>query len=128
MSQPATTSDHESASLSPTTVYVAGFSLSVIVTLLAFWAAVSGNFSRATAAVTIAVLALIQFCVQALCFLHIGSESKPRYKQIVFGSMLVVVIILVAGSLWIMNNLHYHMMDSLSPADQSHYLRENEGI
>jgi cytochrome o ubiquinol oxidase operon protein cyoD len=42
-------------------------------------------------------------------FLHVGSERKPRWKIGVMVLMLCFVLILVVGSIWIMNNLNYRM-------------------
>jgi hypothetical protein len=39
--------------------------------------------------------------------------------------MIIMVFILVAGSIWIMNNLNYHM---LQPNDLLKYMHQNEGL
>ena len=52
---------------------------------------------------------LAQFFTQLLFFLHLGRETKPRWKLLVFLFMTMIVAILVFGSLWIMYNLNYHM-------------------
>jgi cytochrome o ubiquinol oxidase operon protein cyoD len=108
--------------------YVVGFVLSVVLTLLAFWLVSSGRLSGSSALFAIFGLALIQFCVQVLCFLHLGEDKKPRYKLMAFAFMVLVVIILAGGSLWIMDNLNYHMMTPLNPSQQKQYLHDNEGI
>jgi cytochrome o ubiquinol oxidase subunit IV len=59
----------------------------------------------------LATLAVVQFVVQMVYFLHVGSERKPRWKAMVMWLMLVVVLILVVGSVWIMNNLNYRMSE-----------------
>jgi cytochrome o ubiquinol oxidase operon protein cyoD len=89
--------------------YVIGYILSLGLTLTAY-AVVTGNHLAYHAIVAlIASLALVQFIVQMVCFLHLGNEPKPRWKLVVFGFMLGVVLIIVGGSLWIMANLNYHM-------------------
>jgi hypothetical protein len=40
--------------------------------------------------------------------------------------MLVVLAIVVAGSLWIMNNLNYHM--TMSPNQLDHSIIQDEGV
>jgi cytochrome o ubiquinol oxidase operon protein cyoD len=108
--------------------YVVGFVLSVGLTLLAFWLVSSGQVTTFTGLWAIFGLALIQFCVQVLCFLHLGSDRKPRFKLMAFMFMLLVVLILAGGSLWIMDNLNYHMQPPLTPAQQKRYLHDNEGL
>jgi cytochrome o ubiquinol oxidase operon protein cyoD len=107
--------------------YVVGFILSVLLTLIAFWLVGRHMISGGAALFAIFSLALIQFCVQVLCFLHLGEDKRPRYKIMAFLFMVLVVVILAGGSLWIMNNLNYHMR-VLTPAEQTKYLHNNEGI
>lgn len=108
--------------------YVVGFVLSALLTLIAFWLVGGHILSGSPALFAIFGLALLQFCVQVLCFLHLSDEPRPRHKMMAFLFMILVVIILGGGSLWIMNNLNYHMMAPLSPSQQKQYLHNNEGI
>lgn len=57
-------------------------------------------------------LGLAQTAVQFICFYGLNREEKPRWNLILFLFMAIVSIIIVAGSLWIMYNLDYRMMDS----------------
>ena len=68
--------------------------------------AVSGN----ALLLLLAVFAVSQVFVQLLFFLHLGQEKRPRLHSLAFGFMTMVVVIVVFGSLWIMNNLNYNMM------------------
>jgi cytochrome o ubiquinol oxidase operon protein cyoD len=97
---------HESLSL---TKYIAGFVGSIAITVLAYVLATGENYSKDIVVGLLAVLALVQFIVQMVLFLHVGSERKPRWKLMIMWLMLGVVIIIVAGSIWIMNNLNYRM-------------------
>jgi cytochrome o ubiquinol oxidase operon protein cyoD len=117
----------EAAGQATMATYVVGFVLSVLLTLVAFWLVGRHLISGATALFAIFSLALIQFCVQVLCFLHLGEDKRPRYKIMAFLFMVLVVVILAGGSLWIMNNLNYHM-HVLTPSEQAKYLHNNEGI
>jgi cytochrome o ubiquinol oxidase operon protein cyoD len=120
--------EHAAPERTTLATYVVGFMLSVLLTLLAFWLVGSHRISGTPALFAIFGLALIQFCVQVFCFLHIGEERKPRHKLTAFLFMILVVIILAGGSLWIMNNLNYHMLAPLTPQQQTKYLHDNEGI
>jgi cytochrome o ubiquinol oxidase operon protein cyoD len=94
--------------------YAAGFALSLMLTLTAYLL-VERHVSTHHEAITHSVLtfmivglALIQLLVQLVFFLHLDRESKPRWNLTVLLFAATVVIIVVFGSLWIMNNLNYH--------------------
>ncbi len=89
--------------------YVLGFLLSAILTLSAYFVACDHLFSGLPLALYLFGLALTQALVQLLLFLEIGREPTPRWKLYTFSFMLCVLLILVAGSLWIMSNLNYNL-------------------
>lgn len=105
--------------------YVIGFVLSVIATLTAYFLVVHKVFSPAVLVYVVMAIAVAQLIVQVVYFLHIGRGSKWKLQTFLF--TLLVVIIIVAGSIWIMNNLNYNMMD-MSPSEQHKYMKEHEGI
>lgn len=90
--------------------YVSGFALSLLLTGLAYLVVTREIVASQWVVPIIVALALIQFVVQLVFFLHLGRETKPRWNLMAFLFMLMVVFIVVAGSLWIMNNLDYNMM------------------
>lgn len=90
--------------------YTAGFVLSVVLTVAAYYFVVNDTFAHRELIAIIVGLAVAQLMVQLLFFLHLGKESKPRWNLIVFMFMLMVVGIVVIGSIWIMDNLDYNMM------------------
>ena len=102
-------------------MYVMGFMLSVTLTLVAYFIVVDHVLSKWPAALFIAVLAIGQFIVQLIFFLHLGREVKPRWRFGVFLFMLLIVFIVIGGSLWIMYNLNYRMM---SPAAINQYMQD----
>lgn len=111
--------------------YISGFLFSLALTLAAY-ALVNRHvqtdhqdLSHAFIISSVVVLALVQFTVQLVYFLHLGRESKPRWNLMAFLFMLLVVIIVVFGSLWIMNNLDYHMR---SPTETDSYIHQLEGL
>jgi cytochrome o ubiquinol oxidase operon protein cyoD len=105
--------------------YSFGFLLSVVLTELAYVLVVHKSFSYKLLIVAILCLAVVQLMVQLLFFLHLTEEKKPRWNQMAFGFMTMVLVILVFGSLWIMHNLDYHTM---SPHDTDTYIQDEEGI
>lgn len=106
--------------------YSAGFIISVILTLAAYFAVreYADTSSPKFLIFIVICLALAQLLVQLQFFIHLGQESKPRWNKLMFLSMLGVLLIVVIGSLWIMNNLNYHM----SPQETEIYIIKDEGI
>lgn len=111
--------------------YIIGFFASLLLTLIAYALVtqyVSNDsipLSQNVVIIALAVLAMTQFVVQLVLFLHLGTERKPRWKFFVFWFMIFIVLILVVGSLWIMQNLDYNMM---SPAETRIYMKDHEGF
>jgi cytochrome o ubiquinol oxidase operon protein cyoD len=108
------------------TSYVTGFVICLVLTGLAYAAATTDTLSNRTALAVVAVLALVQCLVQLRRFLHLGDEFKPRWKLLVFFSMLTIVLIIAAGSIWIMSNLNYRMLHS--PGGMTEYVESQDGL
>lgn len=103
--------------------YSVGFALSIILTLAAYVSVVNKSQNARTVVIIIVGLAIAQLLTQLLFFLHLGRESKPRLRLVVFLFMTLVLGILVIGSLWIMDNLDYNMM----PHEVNEYLQKQQG-
>lgn len=99
-----------------------GFALSVLLTLSAYLVVVEKLIPGSLVVAAIILLALMQFVVQMIFFLHLDKESGPRWNLIIFLSTISVVLIVVVGSLWIMNNLNHNMMPNMNILDRSNYL------
>ena len=104
--------------------YCIGFLLSIVLTLAAYFLVVNELLQGGLLVAGLAILAIVQLLVQLIFFLHLGRESGRRWNLMMFLSMLLIVIIVVAGSLWIMHNLDYHMM----PAEEmeQHMMTERD--
>lgn len=105
--------------------YIAGFVLSLALTLAAYVIVTQSAYSKNGIIVAIATLAMTQFVVQMLFFMHLAHESNPRWKLLALIFMAGVVLIIVLGSLWIMNHLDYNMM---SQGDVKHYMDSQDGL
>jgi len=92
--------------------YVIGFGGSIIITLTAYLLVRYTSLSLPLMLGILAILAISQFSLQMIYFLHIGREFSPRLKLIVLLFMVSVVIILVGGSLWIMHSLEGRMFST----------------
>lgn len=91
--------------------YIIGFILSIILTLIPYYLVVNHTLNMQSAYITILVFAVLQLLVQVIFFLHLSGDSSQRWNLLAFIFTLVVLLILVVGSLWIMWNLDYNMMD-----------------
>ena len=104
--------DHNSAGASHgnTKQYTIGFILSVILTVIPFGMVMAGGFGRGIVMAVIAITAVAQVLVQLVYFLHMNSSSEQRWNVIAFICTVLCIAVLLVGSVWIMNYLHYNMM------------------
>jgi len=103
--------------------YATGFVLSIVFTLAAYFSVVRHVFSGKFLLLILLVLAVIQFFVQIFYFLHIGKETKPRWRVLTLFLMIFFVLVVVLGSIWIMYNLNYRM----SPMRINQYMSQQAG-
>jgi cytochrome o ubiquinol oxidase subunit IV len=121
-----TVSDHDEHQLS-LPKYIVGFVGSVVVTMAAYLLVTRGGLSQTATMWIISGLALVQFLVQMVFFLHIGDERRPRWKLTVALFMIGIVILVVVGSIWIMDNLNYRMMD-MTQHQTEQYLHSQDSL
>lgn len=107
-------------------MYIIGFVSSVGLTLAAYLAVTLKLLSDGELIAAIVGLAVLQVLVQLFFFLHLGHETKPRWKLAVLGFMLAVLGIVVIGTLWIMQNLNYHMMPMTESEKDSYMLKQKD--
>lgn len=82
--------------------YAIGFALSIVLTIIPL-AAVLNDWMTGTAGIlVILIAAVLQFAVQLLFFMHLREEKGPRYNLVALILGVVVVVTVVAGSIWIM--------------------------
>jgi cytochrome o ubiquinol oxidase operon protein cyoD len=119
--------------------YSIGFASSIVLTFAAYLLTVHHILTGWALAYVIVGLALAQVVVQLVFFLHIGHESEPRWNLLALDFTLIIVVILVIGSLWIMNHLDYNMhngntmnngmnMNGQSPDATNNYIINDEGF
>ncbi|MGA0564034.1 cytochrome o ubiquinol oxidase subunit IV [Ancylobacter sp. VNQ12] len=91
--------------------YLTGFVLSVILTAIPFWLVMSGALGSATAtALAIMGLAVVQIVVHMVYFLHMNFRSEGGWTMLALAFTLILVVITLAGSLWVMYHLNTNMM------------------
>ncbi len=106
--------------------YVLGFVLSLILTLAAYAAAVYDLMPADLFVPFVLVLACLQFMVQVLNFLHVSGARSSRDRLIALGATAIIILILVIGSMWIMNTLDERMMPD--EAQMERYMQRQQGI
>jgi cytochrome o ubiquinol oxidase operon protein cyoD len=107
--RPVLTTLEEDAS-SGLLIYTIGLVLAVILTITSFWVANTTLLWAPGIPLGLAVLAIAQMGVHLVFFLHIttGPDNTNNVLALAFG--VLIVILVVAGSLWIMTNLNDNMM------------------
>jgi cytochrome o ubiquinol oxidase subunit IV len=81
-------------------------------------------FSASMLITTILGLALIQLLVQLIFFLHLGKGQDSTWNLVVFLTTVSLVLLIVVGSLWIMDHLNTNM----TPQDINNYMSSQDGI
>lgn len=104
--------------------YVIGFILSLIFTFIPYMLVVNQTITGNALLYTIVAFAMIQMLIQVTFFLHIGRGPKPNWNLFFFISTFGIVLFVVIGSIFIMQNLHYNM----SPEDKVKKLVNDENI
>ena len=91
--------------------YTAGLGLAILLTIISFVVSQTNLLWPPGVPVGLIVLAFAQIGVHLVFFLHLGSgpESTNNILALAFG--VLVVFLVIAGSIWIMTNLSWNMMD-----------------
>ncbi|MBE4591417.1 cytochrome o ubiquinol oxidase subunit IV [Vibrio navarrensis] len=91
--------------------YVKGFVFALVLTVIPFYFAWSQSLPQAVTYAVLLGCAVVQIVVHFAYFLHMEVKSKDgRWNMVSLVFSAIVVLILVAGSLWIMWHLHQNMM------------------
>ena len=103
--------------------YVVGFTASLLLTLGAYIVATNtSSLSMNLLAFILLTLGVMQMLLQLRFFLHVGSESGPKWQSMSFVFTIIMLLIVVVGSLWVMINLNYRM--GMSGNDMNRYMLE----
>ncbi|MCP1136181.1 cytochrome o ubiquinol oxidase subunit IV [Paenibacillus polysaccharolyticus] len=82
--------------------YTIGYITSIILTIIPIVAVINGWFENLSNTIVLITAAVLQLAVQLLFFMHLREEGKPRYNLISLILGLIILIVIVAGSIWIM--------------------------
>ncbi len=101
--------------------YLIGFVVAALLTAAAFWIVMTGAIaSAAVAGAVVVTLAVVQIIVQTAAFLHVNARVQGGWTLLAYVFTAVLLLIMVAGSLWIMHHLNTNMMPGMmaDPANQ----------
>lgn len=93
--------------------YLIGFISSLILTAISFSLVITHALSGHALIYTIIGLAVLQAIIQLIFFLHVGQEAKPRWETLSFCFTVVILLVVIIGSLWVMNDLEERMMPTM---------------
>jgi cytochrome o ubiquinol oxidase operon protein cyoD len=106
--------------------YITGFALSILLVILAYIPVHMHLISQhewpphTFIIPVILILAMVQVLVQLKFFLHMGKKSGSGLNFPVLISTVGIMILLVAGSIWIMNHLNADM----TPQQMQDYMKD----
>lgn len=91
--------------------YMIGFVLSVVLTAIPFWLVMSGALgNNQLTGFAIMGLAVVQIVVHMIYFLHMDGRAEGGWSLLALVFTLILVVIALAGSLWVMYHLNTNMM------------------
>lgn len=108
--------------------YVIGFILSILLTLASYIVTLihvnsyHETIPHEVLIPTILVFAITQLIVQLVYFLHLWQEAKPRWNLLFFISTIGVILLVVVGSIWIMQHLNHNM----TPMQMEQYVKNSD--
>ena len=100
--------------------YLVGFALSAVLTAIPFWLVMSGAIQNPDATSALVILfAILQILVHTVCFLHVNTQAESGWTMLAYIFTAVILLITIAGSLWIMYHLNSNMMPGMMPAQMA---------
>lgn len=94
--------------------YLSGFIAAAVLTALAFWIVMAGAISSVGIASGVVIaLAIAQILVQTAAFLHVNARAQGGWTLIAYVFTAVLLVITIAGSVWIMYHLNANMMPGM---------------
>lgn len=91
--------------------YMTGFVLAVILTAIPFWLVMGNVLDKpSTTSFVILGLAAVQIVVHMVYFLHMDAKSESGWNMLALIFTIVLVVITLAGSLWVMYHMNTNMM------------------
>jgi len=95
--------------------YMIGFALSAILTIIPFWLVMGNVLAPETTKWVILAFAGVQLIVQMMYFLHLNSKAEGGWNMMALILTLVLLVIVLAGSIWVMHHMNTNMMPGMGP-------------
>jgi len=97
--------------------YVTGFVLSVILTAIPFWLVMAKVLpSPKITGFVILGFAAVQMVVHMVYFLHMNAKVEQGWSLLALLFTAALVVIMLAGSVWVMYHMNTNMMPMPDPA------------
>ncbi|TXI23448.1 MAG: cytochrome o ubiquinol oxidase subunit IV [Ottowia sp.] len=91
--------------------YATGFVLSLILTAIPFWLVMAKVIPNSTiTALVVLGFAVVQILVHMVYFLHLDAKSEGGWNLLSTIFTVIIVVIMLAGSLWVMHHMNANMM------------------
>ena len=105
--------------------YTTGFVLAVILTVIPFWLVMGNVLDPSMTRVVILGFAGVQLVVHMVYFLHMNPRSEGGWNLLALVFTGVLVVIVLAGSLWVMYHMNTNMMPGGHDAHAAHAASES---
>ena len=97
--------------------YATGFVLSVILTAILFWLVMAKVLpSPKMTGFVILGFAAVQMVVHMIYFLHMNAKVEGGWSMLALLFTVALVVIMLAGSVWVMYHMNANMMPTPDPA------------
>lgn len=98
--------------------YAIGFVLAVILTAIPFWLVMNKVIAdSSTLGFVVLGFAAVQVVVHMIYFLHMNTKVEGGWSMLAMLFTLMVLIIMMAGSIWVMYHMNKNMMPTMSSQD-----------
>ena len=97
--------------------YLVGFALAAILTIIPFWLVMGNVLPPDTTKWVILAFAAVQLIVQMIYFLHLNSKAEGGWNMMALILTIVILVIVMAGSIWVMHHMNTNMMPGMGPTN-----------
>ncbi len=95
-----------------------GFALAALLTIIPFYLVMAEvDLPRTTLVGIIMGLGAVQIIVHLVFFLHVGTSTEGGWTLAATALSVIILVIILAGSLWVMHNMNANMMPMPSHED-----------
>lgn len=109
--------------------YLVGFGVALLLSVLGYLLVTKHLVPSGTMTMALLLLlAAVQLAVQLICFLHLGIGGRSRDRTITLAFTIVMMLIVIIGSLWVLQNLNYRMTMSGQAMDEYMQKQNKKGF